>query len=258
MVSLGDLLDNLRHLDKRAFRTVWARIRQYWNQETWIRVTDDERNIKWVGMNVDPQQIQMQMQQNPEMAGKIGGVVASVAELDCDIIIDEAPDSVVPALEQFEALVQLKQYDVNNELPFRALVQAAPNLKDKDKVFQEMDKAAQANQQQKQQVQQIQTAGAVAEVKETESRAVLNMAKANEAGQPEPGQPPQQQDFEIPPELQIGKAVADIGLVHANTQKVRTDTALAPMKANHDAKMKQGALKQRGQMMNRRPQQGAA
>jgi hypothetical protein len=258
MVSLGDLLDSLRHLDKRAFRTIWSRIRQYWNEEIWIRVTDDERNIKWVGMNVDPQQVQLAAQQNPEMAAKIGGVVGSVAELDCDIIIDEAPDSVVPALEQFEALVQLKQYDVNNELPFRALVQAAPNLKDKDKVFKEMDEAEQKRQNpQAQQIQQIQTAGAVAEVKETESRALLNIAKAHEAGQPEPGAAPQQQDFEIPPQIQVAKAVADIGLVHANTDKVRTDTALAPAKASHDAKMKQDALAQRSQMMKQRPQSAA-
>jgi hypothetical protein len=260
MVSLGDLLDNLRHLDRRVFRAIWARIRQYWTEETWIRVTDDERNIKWIGMNVDPQQVQMAAQQNPEMAQKIGGVVASVAELDCDIIIDEAPDSVVPALEQFEALVQLKQYDANNELPFRALVQAAPNLKDKDKVFQEMDKAAQAQQgnPEAQEAKQIQKAGAIAQVKETESKAALNMAKAQEAGQPEPGAAPQQQQFEIPPMLQIGKAVADLELVQANTDKVRTDTQLAPMKASHDAQMKQQGLAQRAQLAKQRPQPQSA
>src|ERR1043166_9084197 len=122
MVSLGDLLDNLRHLDVRVFRAIWARIRQYWKEPEWIRVTDDERNIKWVGLNHDPPKVQMALQQNPQMAGKIAGVVSNVAELDCDIIIDEAPDSVAPALEQFQALAELKKYDVNNELPFRALV----------------------------------------------------------------------------------------------------------------------------------------
>jgi hypothetical protein len=39
-----------------VFRKIWNRIRQYWTAEKWIRVTDDERNVKWVGMNVDPQQ----------------------------------------------------------------------------------------------------------------------------------------------------------------------------------------------------------
>ena len=54
MIQLGDLLDNLRHLDRRVFRAMWARMRQFWTAEKWMRVTDDERNVKWVGLNVDP------------------------------------------------------------------------------------------------------------------------------------------------------------------------------------------------------------
>jgi hypothetical protein len=54
MIQIGDLLDNLRHLDKRVFRAVWARVRQYWTAEKWLRVTDDERNVKWLGLNLDP------------------------------------------------------------------------------------------------------------------------------------------------------------------------------------------------------------
>jgi hypothetical protein len=54
MIQLGELLDNLRHLDKRAFLAVWARVRQYWTAEKWVRVTDDERNVKWLGLNLDP------------------------------------------------------------------------------------------------------------------------------------------------------------------------------------------------------------
>jgi hypothetical protein len=127
----------------------------------------------------------MQAQQNPQIASKIGGIVASVAELDCDIIIDEVPD-VIASQEQFAMLVDLKKMDTNNELPFRALVQAS-SIKDKGKMLDEMDKAKQPSQD-AQQVKQVQMAGAVAEVKETESRAMLNVAKAREAGTPEMGQ----------------------------------------------------------------------
>ena len=93
-IQLGHLSDRLRNLDIRVFRAIWARIRQFWTAEKWIRVTDDEQNVKWVGMNVDPQAMQMVMAQNPALAQRIKGVVGNVAELDCDIIIDEAPDSV--------------------------------------------------------------------------------------------------------------------------------------------------------------------
>lgn len=145
MVALGDLLDNLRHLDKRVFRAIWARIRQFWTAEKWIRITDDEQNIKWVAMNVDQMQLQMAAQQNPAIAQRMAGAVANVAELDCDIIIDDAPDNTVPALEQFEALVNLKQYDTKNELPFKAILLAMPNLKEKRRILEEMDKANQPN-----------------------------------------------------------------------------------------------------------------
>jgi hypothetical protein len=113
-------------------------------------------------MNVDPAHVQMLMQQNPDAAQKIAGVVGNVAELDCDIIIDASPDGITPALEQFQALVELKKYDANNELPFRAIMRAAPNLKDKDKILDEMDKAQQQGAQEAQEAKQIQKAGMVA------------------------------------------------------------------------------------------------
>ncbi len=258
MLEMGDLLDSLRHLDKRVFRSVWNRIRQFWTGEKWIRVTDDERNVKWVGMNVDPQQIQIQMQQNPEMAKKIAGMVQSVAELDCDIIIDDAPDSISPALEQFQAIVELKKFDTENEMSFRSIIKAAPNLRNKDEILAEMDKAAAAKQQNPaaQEAQQIQKAGAIAEVKKVESEATLNLARAHETQMPEPGQPQQPQDFEIPPELQIAREMADIDYVHANTENKRVMTALAPAKAHHDASMSEAQLAQRAQQM-RQPQSAA-
>lgn len=143
MVQMGDLLDNLRHLDRRVFRAVWNRIRQFWTTEKWIRVTDDERNVKWLGMNVDPMAVQMQMQQDPAMGARIAGVVQSVAELDCDIIIDEAPDSVTPALEQWQELAGLAKAGV--PIPPDILVEAAPNLKNKDRILERMKEAAAAD-----------------------------------------------------------------------------------------------------------------
>ena len=142
MISMGDLTDSLQHLDKRVFTAIWNRIRQFWTAEKWVRITDDERNVKWIGMNVDRQQLNMAMQQNPEMAQKIAGAVGNVAELDCDIIIDEAPDTLTPQLEQFQALVELKKMDQGGEIPFRAIVEAIPNLKNRSKFLEHMDEAS--------------------------------------------------------------------------------------------------------------------
>lgn len=242
MISLGDLLDNLRHLDRRVFRAIWNRIRQYWTAEKWIRITDDERNIKWVGMNLAPEQmqmIQMQMQQNPQAAQKIAGLVSNVAELDCDIIIDEVPD-VIASQEQFGMLVELKKMDANGELPFRALV-AASSIKDKSKMLEEMDKAKQPSEAQ-QMAQQIQMRGAEAEVAETESKAALNIAKAREAGMPDQVQPQQPQEYQPPPELQNAKMVAEIEKLLASAaqgraaaNKSQREAELAPVKMVQDA-----------------------
>lgn len=147
-ISLGDLFDHLRHLDLCAFRAIWNRIRQYWTEERWVRVTDDEKNVKWVAVNVHPARMQMLMQANPGMAQRMAGSIGSVAELDCDIIISEAPDSLTPELEQIQALTELKKMDAANEIPFRALVAAFPNLRNRDEILRMMDEAAQARAQQ--------------------------------------------------------------------------------------------------------------
>jgi hypothetical protein len=200
MIALGDLLDNLRHLDKRVFRAIWNRVRQFWTGEKWLRVTDDEQNIKWVGINVDPQMAQMAMARNPQMAEKISGIVGNVAQLDCDIIIDEAPDSVTPALEQWQSLVELAKAGV--AIPPDVLVTAAPNLKNKGKLLEKMkgepDPMAQH-------MQQLQVRGATAEVQKTEAEAIKTMAEAQNIGAGEQPEDPRPAMMENAVRLQEGQ-----------------------------------------------------
>lgn len=238
MIQVGDLMDGLRHLDKRVFRKVWARIRQFWTAEKWIRVTDDEQNVKWLGINIDPvqmQQIQGAAQQNPAAMEKIAGLVGSVAELDCDIIIDDAPDSLTPQGEQFENMVKLKQFDAENELPLRSLIRAMPNLKDKQAILKEIDERQEQGAQQRQAAQELQFRGAQADVAETESKAALNMAKAREAGMPDaPGQPEQQEPFAAEKAAaEIEKLLAGAAQSNAAAYKATVEADLAPINAAH-------------------------
>ena len=261
MIQIGDLMDNLRHLDKRVFRAMWNRIRQYWTAEKWIRVTDDDQNVKWVGINVDPQQIQMLAAQDPQAAQKIAGIVGNVAELDCDIIIDEAPDSLSPQLEQFQSLVELKKFDTEGEIPFKSIVRAAPNLKGKQAILNEMEQRSEQKAQANKPAQELQMRGAVAEVSKTEAQAQeiqskipLNLAKAHEAGMPDQAQQPQQPqqgEYEPPPELQNAKIVAEIEKLlsearksDATTAKTEMETSLAPMQAAHQASMDRDNFRQ--------------
>jgi hypothetical protein len=181
-MEIAPILDALRDLDIRVFRAVWNRIRQFWNQEKWVRVTDDERNIKWLGLNVDPMQVQMLAMQNPEMSDKIAGAVSNIASLDVDIIIDDAPDGITPQLEQFQSLVELKKMDAMGELPFRAIVAAMPNLKNKDQVLAAMDQAKQPPQdpmamQVQQMGLQLQAAKAQADIYNTNASGALKEAQ---------------------------------------------------------------------------------
>lgn len=260
MVSLGDLLDNLRRLDIEVFRAVWYRIRQFWTAEKWIRVTDDEKNIRWVGINVDPSRVQMA---SPEQQQMIAGVVGKVADLDCDIIIDSSPDSVAPSIEQFEALVNLKQYDTNGELSFENIIRAVPNLRDKAEILKDMRERREAaqNSPQAQMAAQIQIEGAVAQVDETKSKTALNLAKAQEAGRPDiqaPNAP------EVPVELQSMKTVAEIGKIRADTEKAHADAfkteqegRLAPAKAAQEARDRQADRQSRENQFRQKASQAA-
>ena len=65
MIELGSLLDDLRHLDRRVYRMVWNRIRQFWTGQRWIRVTDDER--KTAGAMIKSELVQRIAGQNPHL-----------------------------------------------------------------------------------------------------------------------------------------------------------------------------------------------
>ncbi len=250
MIQLGDLMDNLRHMDKRVFRAIWNRIRQFWTAEKWVRTTDDERNVKWVGVNVDPQQVQMAVQQNPQLAERIGGVVGNVAELDCDIIIDEVPDSTVPQIEQFQALAELKKFDKDGEIPFRAIVAAMPSLKDRQKFLTMMDEHAEKNAEKAQGLEQLKLRGAVAEVEKNEQGAFLANAQGQKAladagVAANGGQMPvmEPKEYEIPPELQNAQAMAEIEHTQARADQSRAqafkahqDALLAPHKMAQEAR----------------------
>jgi hypothetical protein len=109
----------------RVYRATWNRIRQYWTEERWIRVTDDERNLKWVALNQqvqDPATGQMAVQ-NP------------VAELDVDIVLEDGPDSVTIQAEQYQQLVELKKADPT--IPTVAVIEAS-QLRNKDKLIEMM------------------------------------------------------------------------------------------------------------------------
>jgi hypothetical protein len=211
MTEVTPLLDNLRHFTLRMYRQIWNRVRQYWNEERWIRVTDDETNVRFVGLNtqpkIAPQEAQMAMMQvqqlvqsqqlDPETAQQYAQQIQQmaqvgnhIAELDVDIDIEEVNETPTLQAEQFDALMQLVGTGVFGQpVPpeIAELIVAASNFREKQKLFDIVEKmkeaAAQPNPVQ-QAAQQIQLQGAQAQVEETQSKTALNHAKAQQAATP--------------------------------------------------------------------------
>jgi len=163
-VELGPLFDMLSQFDHRVYRSIWNRIKQFWGEEKWIRVTDDENNLEWVGLNapvtvgdmwaqhqqriqnVDPAQQEQatsdfigMMQEkgvNYQDPNAVFTVANNVAELDVDIIIEDVPDVVSLQQEQFAELARLypsvpEQYKIE---AFEMIIEAS-SIRNKDRML---------------------------------------------------------------------------------------------------------------------------
>jgi hypothetical protein len=179
-IQVGTQTDTLKDLDHGVYRKMWNGIRQFWTGETWVRVTDDEKNLKWVGLN----------KQQPEFDQETGQPIpqAPLSEIDVDIIIDDAPDMGTLQDEQFALLVQLKSMDQEGVIPMKAIIGAAPGLRNKAEMLsaisereQQPDPVKQADVQTTLQNRQADTANKAANAKLAEAKAAGEMVKAHMA-----------------------------------------------------------------------------
>lgn len=146
-IEQSGLMDTLRDIDHRTYRKQWNRVRQFWTAEQWVSVTDDMRNLKWVGINqpetqpvVDPMTGAPAI--NPETGQPLEQPVIDpmtgqpkiknpVSALDVDITIDDAPHvgtmqdeefgrmvelaKIVPALQQMDAQTWISASNLRNK-----------------------------------------------------------------------------------------------------------------------------------------------
>ncbi len=203
MLMTAPLANALRSWKTRMYRHAWNRIRQYWTAPMWIRVTDNEDNVRFAGLNqpttmgelqakklakqqMTPEQKAAMVQQiamDPQAMGQT--IENNVAEMDVDIIIDEAPDTVIVQSEEFEKLVRLAESGAV-QIPPKALI-AASQLRAQTKK-QVMDELTGANDPQAQKLAQLeaqmmdlQAALAKANVEKTAAQAEQAKAAAVES-----------------------------------------------------------------------------
>lgn len=215
--ELGPLLDGLRSWQHRVYRHVWNRIKQYWTEEKWVRVTDDENNLKYVGLNKKTtagEQLVKQLQAQGEqlddmqiqqiMSDPRAQVVVTendVADLDIDIIIEDAPDTVSIQQEQFTEIARIYPSVPPNLQPlaFEMLIEAS-SLRNKKQFLKKMrtggdDPQAQQRQQQmeqeKQMMLQLKAEEQHAKIGSLNAKATLNMAQAHSTLNPPPDTMPE-------------------------------------------------------------------
>jgi hypothetical protein len=176
-IELKPLIDQLRDWHLRCMRQVWNRIKQFWTEERWIRVTDDERNVRFVGIN------ERQLEQDP-MSGMMMqvGVKNEIAKLDVDIILDEGHDVVTIQSEQFAQLTQMVQAGV--QIPPDILIEASV-LRNKKALLERMQKNGQPSPEQQAAMQaamQAEMEERAAKTQKDYTQATLNEAKAQQLG----------------------------------------------------------------------------
>ena len=152
--ELAPMFDMLKNLDIRVYRKTWNRIKQYWKEEMWLRVTDDENNLKFVGLNkpitkaeaamkqaqangMPPEQLQalaQQISQDPA-AQQVVSTENDIVNLDVDIVMDDAPDTVTQEVEDFQAMAEMVKSGF--PMPPEAVIMASP-LSNKDRILKMM------------------------------------------------------------------------------------------------------------------------
>jgi len=166
LTELARPIGRLNNWELRVYRQMWARARQFWTDEMFIRISDDVRAPEWLKVNEPQMGMVMQPQQ---VAGPDGqpmtamvpamGVVSynnRLAEMDVDIILDTVQDTATLAQEVWAELVQLVGQAGGLETvytpAFELMVEASP-IADKTRILELIKKGR--DEQQQNQVQQL-------------------------------------------------------------------------------------------------------
>lgn len=204
-VEIEPLQDELRQFTRDVYEAAWLRARQFWDREMWIRVTDDDSNARFVGLNrpvtLGERLGQIEQQEGPEaatMAAQQAGIMSpydprlkevvdtenQIGQLDVDIEVEEGPDISTLQSDEWETMNALLQRGM--QLPPEAVIQASNLRASKKKALIAALKGekGQPNPQLQQAQQQIQAMGQDLEALKRENEALKadKSIDAREAG----------------------------------------------------------------------------
>lgn len=225
IAELGPYLIAFKNWKLRVYRGLWCAVREHWQAERWIRVTDDDDVAQFLGIN--------QMGVDPNTG--LPALINSLGALDVDIIIDEGPDTINMQQDAYDTLSIMAQKGA--DVPSELLIELSPltgSVKKKALDIIENAKKQQA------QPNPIAIAGQQAEVREINSKATLNEAKARQAladagaaMQPEQGQPGPTMLDQAETMANIRNKDANTAKTIAETRRTQVETALKPAEMAH-------------------------
>lgn len=230
IAELGPYMLAYRGWKLRCYRAIFNAVQKHWSGERWIRVTDDDDLAQFIPLN--------QVSTDPQTGLPV--IVNAIGSLDVDIILDEGADSANMMADAYDTLTILAGKGAG--VPPQVLIELSPLQSSvKKRVLEMMQQASQSNP-----AQQLQIAQGQATIKETEANTELKQAQAMKAlfdaqmsptpdaaqGQPVP--------FELPPFVQVDKAMAETDALRAKADHTRaqalkttTEATLAPHQFMH-------------------------
>jgi hypothetical protein len=205
--ELSSLYSGFADWEKRVYRQVWMRMKQFWTKEKWIRITDDQQMLRWVGFNQEmtlqqqmeeriqdesvplserqelTQVLQQLMQFQDPRLQEITEVKNPLPELDVDIMIELSTDSVNTQQEQFELFAKMSQTGNLTE----EIIELSPlRRRMKDKLIGMIQARAKAASERQQAVDQIElgktqaeTADKAASAEKRKQDAILTSVQTN-------------------------------------------------------------------------------
>lgn len=199
LIEIEPLRDNHNDFKQRVYQAVALRCQQFIDGETWIEVTDDRDSMRAVGFNkpvtmveklveearaqgVPEEQIMAQLEQadqDPELSAELRQVVGQegvLAEMDLDVIVEPASESINMAHEAFEFVAQ------DPTMPFEVKLELWPGTSKQKKRIRELIDKMQSKQAQAQAAAaELEADNLKADTESKRARAMKDMAQADEA-----------------------------------------------------------------------------
>jgi hypothetical protein len=216
VAELGPYLTGYRGWKIRVYRAVWGAVREHWRGERYVRVTDDENVLQFIGINqvsIDP------MTGMPAMVNQLG-------KLDVDIIMDEGPDSITMMGDTYEGLLALAQNGA--QVPPDVLIELNPGI-DHDTKKRIIERLNAPNPQ-----AQLQQQGMQAEIGKVVADTELSKAKAMDLMRGDQGGP---QEHPMVTMSEIENKQADTAHKKAQALKTMQEAMIVPTQASHDMEM---------------------